>query len=466
MANSTITRIGLLLSTFFIPLQIQVRSHEKSIAYSETSGKEWVEKCVEHHPEILWLADAKVRKTEEGLATLHGTYSEQLFGQKYVEFDRTMMTLHCLKLILDGSENAYQAFTAAQPNNTKLSKKSFESLHERGQRLLRSQWGGMSAAQITEAMETALVLGDIGKSEKAREIFKSHGVTAPDHDDFYGEALPVIDLNPSLSPSFARLPVPAKKLLIKIANLAHYGHVTHLEGGTSMFSKLKQSTIPFEDLTALEFDLFVHTCDVAGALGHVNNQSSIVYTEHAHKAMQAMADAVCILQDPTKDEWDAYNAYLEKRAAWLELSSNDRADRVLARIGAMLRLFTPDEGAVLKKGMQQLDDVMKQQIISQLDVQKNDKVGRTPTYMPAVLVNLFNNPELGDSKEERLIKTVNLGLPFISRVLEEQKVRLAKKEADPNVPLNFNKIAGYAKTTPDSLKKDFIIDKEGNVSLK
>ncbi len=466
MTYSTFTRIGLLLSIFFIPVQIQLQSQEKSIVCSETKGKKWVEKCVEQHPEVLWLADAEVRKTEEGQATLHRTYSEQLFGHKYVEFDRTMMTLYCLKLILDGSENAYQIFTAAQPADTKLTKESFEFLHARGERLLKSQWGGMSASQIAQAMETALVLGDIGKSEIARELFKSHGVTAPDHDDFYGEALPVMELNPSLCPSFDRLPAPAQKLLIKIANLAHYGHVTHLEGGTAMFSKLKQSAIASEDLTALEFDLFVHTCDVAGALGHVNNQSSLVYTELAHKAMQAMADAVCILRDPTKDEWDAYNAYLEKRAAWLELSSNDRADRVLVRIGAMLRLFTPEEGAILKKGMQQLDDGMKQKIISQLDVQKNDKESRTPTYIPAVLVNLFNNPQLGKSKEERLINTLNLGLPFISRVLEEQKVRLTKKEADPNIPLNFNKIAGFAKNAPESLKKDFTIDKEGNVSLK
>ncbi len=448
------------------PLQSTLKDSVQSVINSSKNGIEWVEKCVEQHPEVLWLADDKVRKTEEGQASLHGTYSEQLFGKKYVEFDRTIMTLHCLKLILDGSENAYQVFTADQPNDTKLSQNSFEFLHALGKRLLKSQWGGMSASQIAQAMETALILGDIGKSEKARELFKSHGVTAPDHDDFYGEALPVMELNPSLCPSFARLPPPAQKLLIKIANLAHYGHVTHLEGGTAMFSKLKQSAIASEDLTALEFDLFVHTCDVAGALGHVNNQSSLVYTELTHKAMQAMADAVCILRDPNKDEWDAYNAYLGKRAAWLELSSNDRADRVLVRIGAMLRLFSPSEGAALKKGMLQLDDGMKQKVISQLDVQKNDKEGRTPTYIPAVLVNLFNNLQLGDSREERLVNTLNLGLPFISRVLEEQMVRLRKNEADPNIPLNFNKIAGYAKTAPDSLKKDFTIDKEGNVSLK
>ena len=59
-------------------------------------GKLWVEECVKQYPETLWLADRDVRKTEEGDPTLENTYSEQLFGQKYIEFDRTIMGLHSL----------------------------------------------------------------------------------------------------------------------------------------------------------------------------------------------------------------------------------------------------------------------------------------------------------------------------------------------------------------------------------
>ena len=98
----------------------------------------------------------------------------------------------------------------------------------------------LSELQIAQAMETALVLGDIGKSEKARELFKPYGINAPDHDDFYGEAMHVIEKHPKLCPSFARLSSSAKNLLVNIANLAHYGHITHLEGGVGTFSKLKR----------------------------------------------------------------------------------------------------------------------------------------------------------------------------------------------------------------------------------
>ncbi|MFI5334747.1 MAG: hypothetical protein ACHQT8_06275 [Chlamydiales bacterium] len=232
-----------------------------------------------------------------------------------------------------------------------------------------------------------------------------------------------------------------------------------------MFNKLKESDIPSKDPIALSFDLFVHICDVAGALGHVNNQSSLVYTEPAHRAMQAMGDAVRVLSNSHKNELDAYNAYLGVRASWLGLDPNDSADRVLARIGAMLRLFTREEGIVLRKAIFELDPAMRDRIAAQLDVQPEAQIGRTPTYMPAVLVNLSNNPQLGVTKDERLSKAITIGLPFITRVLERHKALLAKSEIDANVPLNFNKIAGVAKTSPESLNKAFYIDQEGCVHL-
>lgn len=437
----------------------------KPMILSSLEGKQWVEKCVESHPEILWLADSHVRKTEEGRATLQGTYSEQLFGQKYIEFDRTLMTLQCLKLILDGSDTAYLAFTAAQPKDAKLTRESFQALHVQGQKLLKSQWEGMSELQMAQAMETALVLGDMGKSEKARELFKPYSIKAPDHDDFHGEAMQVIAQHPQLCPSFARLSDPAKKLLCKTANLAHYGHVTHLEGGLNMFTRLKESTIPTHDPIALSFDLFVHTCDIAGALGHVNNQSSLVYTEPTHQSMQAVGEAIKVLENPHKTELDAYNHYLYVRAFWLGLDSNKDSDRVLTRIGAMLRLSTPEEGAILQKAILEIEPGMRDRISAQLNVSQNSS-GRTPTYMPAVLVNLSNNPELGKTKEERLSKAIIIGLPFITRVLEQHKILLEKKESDPNTPVNFNKAAGVAKTSPYALNKGFSIDQEGNVYLE
>lgn len=444
----------------------QIFQHQIPQPVAVLEAKQWVTNIVTQYPEIQWLANAEVRKTEEGQAAVDKPYSEQLFGQKFIEFDRSLMSLYCLKLILDGSDKSYQEFTAAQSDNVKLSKDSFLALHQQGQNLLKSNYQGMSPGEMRQAFETALVLGDMGKSEKARAIFNKYGAQAPDHDDFHGQAMQILKDHPALSRSFSRLSYRSKQLLVKVANLAHYGHVTHLEGGPAMFTKLKQSAVPSSDPTALSFDLFVHTCDVAGAQGHVNNKSSLVYTETTHRAMQAMANACRILSDPSKTETDAYDAYLTVRASWLGLNPSDRDDRVLIRIAAMLRLFTPEEGVSLKNAIQQLDQQDRERIVAELDVRLGEEIGRTPTYMPAVLVNLYNNPSLGTTSSERLSQAVIRGLPFIAKVLQQHKVQLMQHLANPEIPLNFNKIAGVAKSTPDLLQqKPFSIDAEGNVSL-
>ena len=106
----------------------------------------------------------------------------------------------------------------------------------------------------------------------------------------------------------------------------------------------------------------------------------------------------------------------------------------------------PEEGVVLRKAMLELNPTIRERIAAQLDVQPQGQPGRTPTYIPALLVNLSNNQQLVKSKEERLAKSVKIGLPFITRVLEKYKELLAAKEIDFIIPLNFNKMAGVAKT--------------------
>lgn len=375
------------------------------------------------------------------------------------------MTIRCLQLILDGSENAYQGFTADQPSNAKLSRASFEKLHIQGTDLIKSQYEGMSELEIIQAMEASLVLGDIGKSGEAREILKSYGANAPDHDDFHGEAMQILERYPHLCPTFDKLAPLVKKLLTQTANLAHYGHVTHLEGGPGMFSKLKQSGLPLTSPFAIAFDCFVHICDAAGALGHTNNKSSLVYTEETHRGKQAVIAACSVLADSRKTEVDAYNAYLKIRADWLGLNDQDRIDRALTRMGAMLRLFTPEDGLLLKKAILELDSMQQTKILIQLDTKEGEELERTPTYMPAVLVNLSNNPQLGITREERISKAVILGLPFLAKVLEKHKQSLLENKANPKISLNFNKAAGVAKERPYALLNEFNIDQEGNVCI-
>jgi hypothetical protein len=172
-----------------------------------------------------------------------------------------------------------------------------------------------------------------------------------------------------------------------------------------------------------------------------------------------------ILSDSQKTEVDAYNAYLKIRADWLGLNNQDRIERALTRMGAMLRLFKPEDGIFLKKAILELDSELQNKILIQLDTNEGNDLERTPTYMPAVLVNLSNNSQLGLTREERISKAVILGLPFLAKVLEKHKQSLSEMKADPKIPLNFNKAAGVAKEKPYALLNEFIIDQEGNVCI-
>ncbi len=435
------------------------------VVKAKAVGIDWVRLCLKEYPEILWLAEEGVRVTEEGRATLQGSYSELLFGKKFIEFDRTIMTLHCLRLVLHGGEDAYQQFVKAQPKNSKLSRNSFDILHKQGLILMQSRFQGMTEWEMVQAMEAALVLGDIGKSEKARSIFKPYGAKAPDHDDFHEEVIEILQENPHLSPTFARLAQGAKELISKTANLAHYGHITHLEGGPGMFSKLQQNEAVKNCPILIPFSYFVYLFDVAGALGHVNNQSSLVYTESTHFAISEVFKSCRVLENSSKTEKDAYDTYLAVRARCLGMDIQNPTDCVLTRVGAMLRLFTVEEGAYLKQAFSRLSKAEQDQIVKQLSFIEGEELDRTPTYMPAVLVNLANNPQLAASERERLSQAVALGLPFIARVLQEHKENLRNPKADPTVPLCFNQIAGIAKKAPYALKGKFCIDSEGNVCV-
>src|SRR5579862_821028 len=452
----------LLAGTVLItPFGLNARIHRPTVqpmVLSSLEGVQWVKKCIERHPEISWLADNNVRITQEGQASKEASYSVQIYGKDYPEFNRTILSLYFLRLALDGSDAAYAQFTAAQPIELRLPRGRFHELHLEGQRLLKSGWGGLTELQMADVMEAALVLGDIGKSQIAREIFKE--VTDPDHDDFHNKAMQILEKHPELCPSFARLPAAGKKLLIQIAKInTHYGHITHIEGRRSMFTPLKESGIAETDPLLIDLDLYVYTWDVAAALGHVKFTTSLVYHKQCDQAMQAMKRAVHVLADPTKTEQDALDSIVTEHASWIGLDPKDKYDRVLARVAAMMRLFTPEEGAILRKAMLEMSPEMRDRIVQQFDVSGENitKNELTDTYIPAVLVNLLNNPALGKTREERLSKAIFLGLPFLTIVLEKYK--------KPESRLDFNDIAGVAKTSPASLSKEAFVDKEGRVHI-
>ncbi len=416
----------------------------------------WVNKKIQQYPELLWLADNTVRKTQQDVETKTGeSPSEILWGQKYAEFDRSILSLMVLAWVNEGSKEAYEALTKDQTPADKLSFESFLTLHKRYKKIITS-------LKDFQDFEISLILGDMGKSKIVRDQFLPLGVTAPDHDDFIREAL---QKDPTIFPSFSKLSPWTKKVLPQVSGLVHFGHVTHLEGGQEMLKPLKDSDIAKKNPKALEFDFLVHLADVAGSMGHVNPATSLVLIQDTYNALMAVDTALRLLKD--KPIEGALKSYIDTRAQWLGVNAQESKGRTLTRLGAMLRLFGPANGKVLTEAFQKFTPEEQKAFTNELDPLSLDLPLITPTYIPAVLVNLSNNKTLGETKEARLQQSVELGIPFISVALKEYK-KLLKDHAieNPTAPLNFNDVARVAKETPEKLKdKKFTIDAENTVKV-
>lgn len=159
-----------------------------------------------------------------------------------------------------------------------------------------------------------------------------------------------------------------------------------------------------------------------------------------------------------QDEKTAYSHYLGQRSDWLGLSPETPTNQMVTRIGAMLRLVTPEAGAALTRCFDGLGTTEQRRALRFLSAEAADRLPRTPTYMTAVLVNPYNNPGLGGTPEERMMDVFRIGIPFITTVLETFDSMISEGRTDGRNPLNFNAIAAYAAHAPNSLGRSPYID--------
>src|SRR5690606_35008786 len=147
-------------------------------------SKKWVKEKLETYPELTWLLDKNVQHTQEGkVEQFSHSWSKQLTGSHYPEFERTILSLVCLYLIADGTEAAYERFTNLQSPAEKLTHESFKNLHHFAQTVIKND------SHILQALEINLILGDMGKTKIAHQKAEKFGISEADHDLFLDECL-------------------------------------------------------------------------------------------------------------------------------------------------------------------------------------------------------------------------------------------------------------------------------------
>lgn len=423
----------------------------------EIGTTEWVRHKTAQYPELTWLWDTAVQATQEGQSAVHEhSWSQKIKGAHYPEFERSMLSLVSLHLIADGSDAAYERFTKPQAAHEKLSRESFQRLHEFAQSVIKGN------AHTLKLLEVNLVLGDTGKTPHARGLARPHGITEPDHDLFLDECLEKCS---DIFSTFKNLSPEDRANIQGVTGKIHFGHLSHVEGGPNMLRKLKSSGILSTDPRGFDFEVLTHICDVSAALGHMDNQGSKVMTENTFRALEAVKDTLQYLAHHTEAE--ALQKYLDTRAKWLGLNTAHEGWQILARIGCMMRLFDEKDGAPLQASFAELDKDAKVLIISQLNPLE-DRREKTPTYVPAVLVNLLGTlQKAGLSREAAIGRTVTEGVPLMAYILGQYRTGKANQPYSADMTLNFNTVAGQLRDKPDlATSRAFSIDAKGNVKLE
>ncbi len=387
-------------------------------------------------------------------------WSNVLYKKKYIEFDRTLLGLYTLNLLKDGSIDAYHNLVDKQSANS-LSLKNFILLSQRLEELLNSH-SILTQDQVYEALQTGLILQDIGKTKYALNLFERQGVLAIDQNHFYSQAIDYLFQNPALIPSFERLPKEAKELLWSTREIAHYGHISHLEGGPEMFSSAKSYWKQGGDLYGLKFDCMTYICEVAGALGHIEPYTSLVLTDDAMRTIYAVTKTCAILEDDKKNEMDAFLAYAKIRLEWVDMSLGDmHFDVAKAKLIASLRIYNKEEACQIERALKALPKDNKDLILDELNDLKISPYP-TPTYVPVLYINYINMlVSDGISRNKAIRMCILNALPKTISV-----VKAYRKESVYGRPLCFNSMAGFVKRNPDLFSELFCVDQNIEVVVR
>ncbi len=448
--------MGILKRFFFIlVLCLSTQVHAEQTEADYVHSIDFIEKLNRKYPELLWLTGHSISNTQENKSLSSSqSWSEKIFDKHYPEYDRSILSIISLHLIRIGDYNAYKYFIKSQPLGKKLRFQNFQKLNMKVQEL--QKWD----PKIIEALETALVLRDVGKTSIAHKKIKDVNLTEPDHDLFYAK---VIKKYAHIFPSFNALSLRHQALLKKEANIIHYGHFSHLEGGPEMLTKIEKSNLISKQPWIFDFNLLIHLCDVAGASGHLYPLGAREMNEETFQIKHLMRKSV--LQLKYKSRQDVLKYFIDERAKWIDQPLTSSSDYIIVRTAAMLRITTPEYTTKFNKAFAQLSQEQKNLILEEF-YPLTERDSATPTYVPAVLLNIFHNHSLSSREKQRIKFLFHHGLPFIATVLHEFRHNHANIPYNKNLTLNFNEIARIAREDPLQLKtRDYQIEEDGTVII-
>lgn len=309
-------------------------------------------------------------------------------------------------LYYGGDEN-YHKLTAAQNDANRLTHEEFEEFHQ----WVASNLPGEHSANV---MRYIMLIHDLGKNQTlASTVMGEDAADSVDHDEVLRRLLKpdYATKRAELLPTFGQLSEADQTIIRDVINTElNLGQFIQAEAPPAALASFADSTEPVRSL------YIMHTLfDIAGAVGHVNAESSLLLTSPLYNQMAAACD---VLTNSTLSTENArYAHYLARRAQRFGLD-NDAIEQLIdnqahthtVRLACMLRYDAPEEYQQLTEALDTLPGPVQAILAQELSNDGIHQRATLPYYGPALLKGLEKHHSLGTA------------LTYFAHVLQEAHI--------------------------------------------
>ena len=381
---------------------------------------------ISNAPELEWLKANSVNGTPEGADTVDK------------EYKRTLCSIELFNAVL---ENNYEAFSACQPEKTRITRDSFSEIRTYVKSVLKT-------TDDENAMRAFLVINDLGKvGDFVEKIADSLGFKSVDHDKILYEGLKA---HPEFSPTFLALADKYQQIILtglKTAfNMGQYVQCECLPANLAPLTKI--------DAEALNYYMIHVLFDIAGAAGHVNSNGSLICNELYWKKFSWALDTIICMVNGKFEPKEAYEDYLARTMKYFNVSNP-----VIAKLCNLVRVSTPEEADEIRIAVDSLDLETKNNLDKEL---MTTGIGKDTAilmyYAPATFQNALNYYKKLEP-ETAIVKTIQKVAPLMSLIY--MKIR-AMEDCSEGVVIAFIADIAKAAMEPENLMLSLEIQRVGD----
>lgn len=389
---------------------------------------------------MKWLTNAELPNQAVGPTDgLTRSFSEQLFGKNFVEFDRAVMNTLILKWILEGN---YEQFTAVQKDNVKLSHENFNEMRKFIQSVI-------STPEDRDAMLVFLQFNNLGKAKQMIEYLRENArISATNHQAVLSE---VLRRYPFVAPSFVRLSARHQNMILEsLETEFNMGQLIQGESAAGHLAELAKKSPE-----GLRFYLATSILKLAGAAGHMVRNGSAVMTQPTYNGLRRAIQAVSTMGEGAS-ETKAYDDFLLGRAKDLKINIEEVGEpfaKAAARICLLMRYQSADQASIVLQEMKGLDDGSRAILVDHLT---RTGLGEQPAfllyYAPATMQNLRASISQQGIEGDRL--AVRDGLKLISNLFSVADSSHSTQHARGIFQIRLDAVAEAAKVAGGTSGKE------------